>query len=58
LSAFSAAIREYAAALGKQDFMLLGEMYGSDDYLGAQYGRIERTLRGNLSAIFDNGSLP
>jgi len=57
LNAFCGAIREYAARLGKQDFLVLGEVFGSTRELEAYYRRIGRTLHESLSAILDNGSM-
>jgi glycosidase len=57
LNEFCGAIREYAARLGKHDFLVLGEVYGSVQQLQSYYDLIGRTLHESLSAILDNGPM-
>lgn len=57
LNAFCRSIRDYATRLGKENFLLIGEVFGTRENVEAQYQLIGRTLRGTVSAVLDNGPM-
>jgi len=57
LNAFCGSIRDYAARLGKENFLVIGEVFGKPASIESYYRLIGHTLHRSLSAILDNGPM-